>query len=99
MAVYVDPILNHGGSKSFRWPKSCHMYADTLDELHAMAVAIGMRREWFQDRPDLPHYDLVPARRLRAIALGAVQHDRYQLVEFMRRKRGAELTPSLFGEG
>jgi hypothetical protein len=98
MPVYVDPILEHGGSDSFRWPRSCHMYADTLEELHAMADAIGMRRGWFQDKPDLPHYDLVPGRRMRAVALGAVEHERYQLVEFMRRRRVAELTPSLFGE-
>ena len=63
-----------------------------------MARAIGLRREWFQDKPDLPHYDLVPAKRWRAVELGAVQHDRYQLVEFMRRRRGVELTPSLFPE-
>jgi hypothetical protein len=74
------------------------MYADSLEELHAMATSIGMRREWFQDRPDLPHYDLVPARRARAVALGAIEHERWQLVEFMRRRRGAELSGNLFGD-
>ena len=44
MSVYVDPVMAHGGSKTFRWERSCHMYADTLEELHAMARAIGMRR-------------------------------------------------------
>ena len=99
MAVYVDPVMAHGGSRSFKWERSCHMYADTLEELHAMAKAIGMKREWFQDHPDLPHYDLVPTRRERAVELGAVQHDRYQMVEFKRRRNGARLTPSLFPEG
>ena len=99
MAVYVDPVMEYGGSREFRWPRSCHMYADTLEELHAMAKAIGMKREWFQDVPDLPHYDLVPSRRERAVRLGAVEHDRYQMVEFKRRRSGARLTGSLFGEG
>jgi hypothetical protein len=98
MAVYVDEIREHGGSKTFRWPRSCHMYADTLEELHAMAVAIGMMRAWFQgERADFPHYDLVPARRLNAIQLGALQKDKYHAVEFARSRRAADATPSLFG--
>lgn len=87
MSVYVDPIFKHGGSAGFRWEESCHMYADTLDELHAMADAIGMRRAWFQPRGTLPHYDLVPARRRAALKLGAIEHTRRQLVEFMREWR------------
>jgi len=96
--VYVDPVMEHGGSATFKWTRSCHMYADTLDELHAMALSIGMKRAWFQNHPEFPHYDLVPARRERAVAAGAIQHDRYQMVEFKRRRNGARLTPSLFGE-
>ncbi len=98
MSVYVDPVMEHGGSKSFRWPRSCHMYADTLDELHAMAVAIGMRRAWFQpDEGRLPHYDLVPARRISAVKLGAVEHTREQMVQFMRRSRADSGQVGLFG--
>lgn len=98
MSVYVDPVMEHGGSKKFRWPRSCHMYADTLEELHAMATAIGMRREWFRRDADMPHYDLVPSRRAKAVALGAVQHERHQMVEFMRRRRGDDLNGDLFRE-
>lgn len=87
MAVYVDPIMEHGGSATFHWTKSCHMYADTLGELHEMAEAIGMRGSWFQDKPHLPHYDLVPARRAKAVKLGAVEHTKYEMVAFMRRRR------------
>lgn len=38
--------------------------ADTLAELHAMALAIGMKPEWFQTPPQAssPHYDLTPSR-------------------------------------
>lgn len=89
LSVYVDPLLEHGGSATFRWKHSCHMYADTLHELHRMARAIGMRESWFQDKPHLPHYDLVESRRVRAVALGAIEHTQREMVDFMRARRGA----------
>lgn len=99
VSVYVDPVMEHGGSKTFRWTRSCHMYADTLEELHAMARSIGMRRSWFQDKETLPHYDLVPARRKAAVQLGAIEHTREQMVQFMRSRSGvvAEMQTNLFG--
>lgn len=87
MSVYVDPLFDHGGSETFRWKRSCHMYADTLEELHAMALKIGMKRAWFQDKRSLPHYDLVPTRRVAAVRLRAIEHSREQIVAFMREKR------------
>lgn len=53
------------------------MWADTEEELHEMADKIGLKREWFQPYPEhsIPHYDLVPSRRLRAIKLGAVARE------------------------
>jgi hypothetical protein len=47
-----------------------------------MADKVGAKREWFQDRPNLPHYDL--QRRLRALAIkhGAVE---VGALEFLRR--------------
>ena len=89
MSVYVDPLREYGGSAEFRWTKSCHMYADTLVELDLMAAEIGMRSNWFQDDPRLPHYDLVPARRAKAVKLGAIEQTFRQMVEFMRRPRNA----------
>lgn len=71
MTVYVDQIQ--------QWPTtircfkggSCHLWADTLDELHAFAARIGLKRGWFQEHRIMPHYDLTPARRERALAAGA----------------------------
>lgn len=71
MTVYVDEIR--------RWPTKircfkaggCHLMADTLEELHAFAAQLGLRRSWFQPRSS-PHYDLTPSRREAALALGAV---------------------------
>lgn len=85
MSVYVDPIMNHGGSDSFPWAKSCHMYADSLDELHAIAATIGMRRSWFQDKR-VPHYDLTTSRRAAARRAGAIAHTREQAVAFWNAK-------------
>lgn len=93
MSVYVDGLVQWGDASSprcFRNQPSCHMYADTLEELHTLADAIGMKRSWFQDKRDLPHYDLVPSRRAVAIRLGAVEHDKYDMVNFMRVRRGQE---------
>ncbi len=88
MSVYVDPLVVWGGDdapRCFRNKPSCHMYADSLEELHGMASRIGMRRSWFQDRASLPHYDLVASSRALAVRLGAVEHDHWRMVEFMRR--------------
>jgi hypothetical protein len=77
MSVYVDHAFAVGDWG--RWSDGGHMQADTLDELHTFAARMGMRREWFQTKPERPendHYDLTgPARQL-AIRLGAVTEDR-----------------------
>jgi hypothetical protein len=63
------------------------MYADTLEELHEMALRIGMKKSWFQSAYSLPHYDLVTSKRKLAIIAGAVEHTSRQMVEFMQAKR------------
>ena len=51
---------------------SCHLMADTEEELHAFAKRLRLKREWFQ-KSSSPHYDLTPAKRVEALALGAVE--------------------------
>jgi hypothetical protein len=63
------------------------MYADTLSELHAMARKIGLKREWFQDHPQLKHYDLVPVKRQKAVSLGAVEHTMREMALWQRDYR------------
>ena len=71
MTVYVDEIQTWPTTiRCFR-AGSCHLMADDLDELHAFAARLGMRREWFQPASS-PHYDLTPKRRAKALELGAV---------------------------
>lgn len=81
MPVYVDKARNRLGRMIM-----CHMIADTPDELHDMAAAIGMKREWFQDTK-FPHYDVSLERRKAAIKLGAVEVDRREIVALMRKIR------------
>lgn len=81
MPVYVDQARN-----PFRGMLMCHMVADTMDELHAMAAAIGMPRRAYQPR-SFPHYDVPLDRRAYAVALGAVEVDRRGIVAVMRRLR------------
>lgn len=52
----------------------CHMTADSLDELHAFAESIGVKRCWFErSRRGVPHYDLNPEARRRAVEAGAIE--------------------------
>lgn len=78
MSCYVDPLFRFpargaqafraGAKHGHRW---CHLWADSIEELHAMAAKIGMKRAWFQDKDGFPHYDLVPTRRAAALRAGA----------------------------
>ncbi len=57
------------------------------DELHAFAVSLGLKREWFQDHRSHPHYDLKITNRgkrtmrQKAIALGAVDSDQESYIK------------------
>lgn len=81
MSVYVDSERNRFGRMVM-----CHMFADTADELHAMASAIGMRRDWYQPL-SFPHYDVCLTRRARAVELGATEVDRRAGYEVRKRIR------------
>ena len=85
MAVYVDK-----GRYVYWRMKMCHMLADTLEELHAMADRLGLKREWFQPE-STPHYDICQSKRRLALKFGAVEIDNRQMVEIIRkwRQRGS----------
>jgi hypothetical protein len=85
VSVYVDPQMTCLVSRAWRWPTSCHMFSDSLDELHAFAARIGLRRAWFQDGR-FPHYDLNEWRRRMAVKAGVVELDRRAAVEMWRAK-------------
>jgi hypothetical protein len=89
VAVYVDsPIWE-------RWERRwCHLLADEEDELHALATAIGCKRERFQSRPRRPwvdHYDIDEERRAQAVQAGAIELSRREVCELVAGKRIAAL--------
>ena len=98
MTVYVDPLMNHGWVLHGRSTPNCHMFTDgPLEELHALAETIGLRREWFQDKR-VPHYDLTPENRAAAIAAGAVAVDRRRAVKIWRASRAISETAAGAGK-
>ena len=87
MSVYVDELIRWpqpakpGAERYFGSGKpSCHMTADSLEELHAMADRIGLRRSWCQYRARLEHthYDLTPSKRALAVRFGAMEKDLWE---------------------
>lgn len=84
MVAYVDDMRARFGRMIM-----CHMIADTDDELHAMADRIGVSRKWFQG----DHYDICLSKRRLALAAGAIELSRKDLVrkviELQRMKAGA----------
>jgi len=89
MSVYVDEL--RVAVRSARWPysHSCHMIADSLEELHRMALSVGLKREWFQEGRN-PHYDLTPLKRMIAVNSGAIELDREAFVSKMNEIRNKE---------
>lgn len=94
MAVYVDDAV---------WPwrgqRWAHLMADTLEELHAFAAALGLPPRAFQHKTSGAHYDVTAQLRMQALALGAVaisrHRDRAQVRAVIARARaqGRGLAP------
>ena len=78
------------------WPTGdwCHLSTDgDVEELHEFAQGIGLKREWFQDHPRVPHYDLRPSMRRKAVAAGAVfVSARQQALDRRARRLTAQTT-------
>lgn len=82
MSVYVDVLRDWG----WRLGPSCHLIADSNEELHAFAARIGLRRSWFQTTRD-PHYDLTVSKRALAVELGAIELQDRPFHDLLKRWR------------
>jgi hypothetical protein len=60
--------------------------ADSLPELIRFGKKIGCSPNWVQTEGALDHFDLTARMREKAVAHGAVEIDRKQVVEMMRRR-------------
>lgn len=85
MAVYVDDVRHPFGNMIM-----CHMWADSLDELLAMADRIGVQRRWLQQPPKASwvHFDISLGKKAQAMAAGAILTDKFGSVEHVARLRG-----------
>lgn len=79
MSVYVDDPI---------WPfgrmMMCHMFADSEEELVAMARKIGVQAKWIQRNSRLLHFDVCKSKRVIAIGVGAIEVTRRQVYNFMK---------------
>lgn len=83
--IFVDDLVRYGAPWS--GGVSCHLISDESElELRAFAQGMGLPMHWFQNR-SLPHFDLSPSWRARALKIGATPVDRRGFVEAVRRFR------------
>lgn len=88
MTVYVDELQRWPTRIKCFQPGSCHMTADTEEELHEFATRLGLRRAWFQAKSSAPHYDLTIRKREQALNLGAVFKSAREQARERLKKRG-----------
>lgn len=86
MAVYVDNLRDYG----WRHGPSCHLIADSVEELMAFAIGMGLRPEWFQSK-STPHFDLTAEGRSLAVEHGAIELNQRELVAKLRELRKKRL--------
>ena len=96
MPIYVDSLMCCVPTADWRWHASCHRYADApsgLAELHLFAHKLGLRQAWFQGAGSVPHYDLTPARRRRALKMGAIFDEDHRVLQKLLRAARVKKIP------
>lgn len=93
--VYVDAAQAHVHKWRLagRTVRCCHLFTEgAIDPLHNFALSVGLRLNWFQEKP-YPHYELlgIPARQ-RAIERGAIEVDSKEASRILRIASPSEST-------
>jgi hypothetical protein len=83
---YVDSVRDYPDAR-LRHTRFCHLLADTREELHEMADALGVPERFFQDHPWRWHHDLPEQLRARAVELGAREVTLHEVGALLRRRR------------
>lgn len=98
--IVVDSAVMWPGPLCKRLGPSCHCVSDVpgaagTEELLAFAKRLGLRASWLQ-KPDTrhEHFDLFGKRRAAAVASGAREVTRNELVAIFKNKRVCEDGPS-----
>lgn len=88
MAVYVDALRPCIPNNHWKWNHSCHLIADSDEELHKFAAQLWLKREWFQSK-NLRHYDLTASKRYVAVnVLGAKEISDADFIAFFHKQLG-----------
>lgn len=99
--IYVDYLQACRPNPRWRWDQVSHLHClptDDIEELHLFAESLGISRERFQPQSTIPHYDLMPALRERALRAGAVELlTRWELVVHIRAWRAHRYGPRKAG--
>lgn len=95
MSVYVDDIRATYGRM-----RMCHMIADSIEELLAMADRIGVARRWLQKAWTADqHFDICLAKRRLAVRSGAIEITARDLVRRLRSRRASSAQRSAMALG
>jgi hypothetical protein len=90
VTVYVDKMRAQYGRMVM-----CHMYADTHEELVAMADKIGVARKWIQypGHPVKEHFDIALSKKALALQHGAIATTWLHYGRWAGRRRAARAEP------
>lgn len=99
--ICIDPLITYP-NRPFGHDRWCHLWDSEGDReaLHAFAARLGMKRAWFQDKPNDPcggHYDLTAGKHVQAFRLGAKLIQRSEFIAHLPPAVRARLSPA--GEG
>ena len=93
--IVIDEFRDWGHALNRKYGPSAHLCSDIVgeagtEELVAFARCIGMRASWLQ-KPGTTHehFDVFASRRERALAAGAREVDKYEIVAIWKAKRAA----------
>ena len=87
MSIYVDTMRPCLKNMTWSHNESCHLVADSIEELHEFAGQLGLKRSWFQNHPRLLHYDLTQNKRRLAVKKGAIEITTFELVSIMKGRK------------
>jgi len=78
--IYIHPTkldykISAIGRRYKEYAKTYHLFADSVEELHKFAKKLNLKRHWFQDRKNFPHYDIFVSKVQIAKHFGAVEVD------------------------
>ena len=95
MPVWFETPAYHGARVRGRAAVSAHLMADTMEELIALARAIGLKPEWIQNPGTAKeHFDLMGEGMCsKAEMAGAQRVTRTEFVERYRAKKAKEPKP------